>query len=68
MRTTMNLTAEQATIVDYIKSLKEENTSKERTILVSSVAGSWLAKPPSSPLLHLLSLTLTASISPTTSP
>ncbi len=40
MRTTMNLTAEQATIVDYIKSLKEENTSKERTILVSSVAGS----------------------------
>ena len=36
----MNLTAEQATIVDYIKSLKEENTGKERTILVSSVAGS----------------------------
>ena len=68
MRTTMNLTAEQTTIVNYIKSLKEENTSKERTILVSSVAGSWLEKPPSSLLLHLLSLTLTASISPITSP
>jgi hypothetical protein len=36
----MNLTSEQAVIVDYIKNLKENSTSTESTILVSSVAGS----------------------------
>lgn len=36
----MNLTLEQQTIVNYIANLKEGHTCAERTILVSSVAGS----------------------------